>query len=85
MPHLFVTNGPIIYSNTIHIPCMIPQDSILFFNSFAFSFYSDFIEICNFEKFRVQGAPGGYTFYVGSRSNFAYNLFMVSNTITNFF
>ena len=30
------------------------------------------------EKFRVQGALGGYTFNVGSRSNFAFSLFMVS-------
>ena len=27
----------------------------------------------------VQQGQGGYTFYVGSRSDFAYSLFMVSN------
>ena len=52
---------------------------IIFRNSSAFSVNSFFFELWDLEKIRVHGAPDRYTFYVGSRSNIAYSLIMISN------
>ena len=63
----------------INVPCMNIQASFFIVRySSVFAFHSVVIDFRDWDKFRVQSAPGGYTFYVGLRSNFAYVLFMVS-------
>ena len=53
---------------------------IFFFEIRPRSHFIRFILILwDLEKFRIRGAPGGYTFYVGLRSNFACSLEMACN------